>query len=241
MLPDLPIHVPAIFILCTIATLLLFYWILKNSPITASLRNSIVGGLIAWLLIQGLIAKSGFYAKDLDAIPPNFALAFGPPFVFMTILFLTEKGRKFIDSLPLYQITWLNVVRVPVEIGLFYLAVGGAIPELMTFEGRNFDIIAGITAPFIAYFGIKKEKIGRIGLLIWNVAMLALLINIIVNALLAAPTPLQQFALDTPNYGVLFFPYNWLPSFIVPIVFFGHLVSIRRLIMAKNVDGKVVS
>ncbi len=235
MLPILPTYVPAIFILCTIATLFFFYWILKNSPITSSSRIKFFGGLIIWLLIQGLIAKSGFYAEDLDALPPNFALAFGPPFIFMIALFFTKKGRKFIDSLPLYQVTWLNVVRIPVEIGLFCLAAGGAIPELMTFAGRNFDIIAGITAPLIAYFGIKKGKIGRIGLIIWNVAMLLLLMGIIVNALLSAPTPVQQFAFETPNYGVLFFPYNWLPSFIVPIVFFGHLVSIRQLMGKKSV------
>ena len=230
MLPNLPIQTSAIFIFCTVTTLLLFYWVLKNSTVKPSLRNSVMLGLTAWLVLQGLVAKSGFYAENLDILPPRFALAFGPPFILMIILFSTKKGRAFMDSLPLYQITWLNVVRIPVEIGLFWLAAGKAIPELMTFAGRNFDIIAGITAPFIAYFGIKKGKIGRTGLLIWNVAMLALLVNIIVNALLSAPTPLQQFALDTPNYGVLFFPYNWLPAFIVPIVFFGHLVSIRLLI-----------
>jgi len=229
MLPDLPIQTSVIFIFCTIATLVLFYWILRNSTISSSLRNKIIVGLIIWLVGQGLIAKSGFYAGDLEALPPRFVLAFGPAFILMIILFITERGRKFMDSLPLYQITWLNVIRIPVEIGLFCLATGKAIPELMTFAGRNFDIIAGITAPFIAYWGIKKGKIGRTGLLIWNVAMLALLINIIVNALLAAPTPVQQFAFDTPNYGVLFFPYNWLPAFIVPVVFFGHLVSIKQL------------
>jgi hypothetical protein len=234
MLPNLPISVPIIFIFCSITTLLLFYWILKNSLISVKSRNLITGGLTTWLVVQGLVAKSGFYAGDLEILPPRFALAIIPPFSVMIILFLTGKGRKFIDSLPLYQITWLNVIRIPVEIGLFYLAVGKAIPELMTFAGRNFDIIAGITAPFIAYFGIKKGKIGRKGLLIWNVAMLALLINIIVNALLAAPTPVQQFAFETPNYGVLFFPYNWLPAFIVPIVFFGHLVSIRRLLKSPT-------
>jgi len=230
MLPNLPIQVPVIFIACTIVTLALYYWVLKNSSIKVGLRNSVMIGLVIWLIVQGVVAKSGFYAGNLDGMPPRFILAFGPFFLLMITLFLTEKGRAFMDSLPLYQITWLNVIRIPVEIGLFWLAAGKAIPELMTFAGRNFDIIAGITAPFIAYFGIKKGKIGRIGLLIWNIAMLALLINIIVNALLAAPTPLQQFAFDNPNYGVLFFPYNWLPAFIVPVVFFGHLVSIRRLL-----------
>ena len=233
MLPNLPNQVPFIFIACAFIALILFRWVLTNSTVGEGKQTRVLIGLSLWLVLQGLVAKSGFYAEDLDALPPRFVLAFGPPFLLMIVLFLTKGGRAFMDKLPLYQITWLNVIRIPVEIGLFWLAVGGAIPELMTFAGRNFDIIAGITAPFIAYFGLRKGGIGRVGLLIWNVTMLALLINIIVNALLAAPTPLQQFALDTPNYGVLFFPYNWLPAFIVPVVFFGHLVSIRQLLQQE--------
>ncbi|MGK0364684.1 MAG: hypothetical protein ACI85O_001742 [Saprospiraceae bacterium] len=230
MLPSLPIQDPAIFIFCTIATLLLFYWVLKNSSLKPSTRNGIMIGLIIWLTVQGLVANSGFYSEGLDALPPRFVLAFGPFFLLMIVLFLTEKGRAFLDSLPLYEMTWLNIIRIPVEIGLFWLAVGGAIPEIMTFAGRNFDILAGISAPFVAYFGIKKRKIGRVGLLIWNVVMLVLLINIIVTAILAAPTPLQQLAFDNPNYGILFFPYNWLPAFIVPVVLLGHFASIRQLL-----------
>jgi len=79
----------------------------------------------------------------------------------LTILFLfaRQKGREFIDSLPLKNLTYLNVVRIPVEIVLFWLFLNQAVPELMTFEGRNFDIIAGITAPIVAYFGLTKSKI----------------------------------------------------------------------------------
>ncbi|TAH22438.1 MAG: hypothetical protein EAZ08_00730 [Cytophagales bacterium] len=49
--------------------------------------------------------------------------------------------------MPLKNLIYLNIVRIPVEIILFWLFVNKAIPELMTFEGRNLDIIAGITAP----------------------------------------------------------------------------------------------
>jgi len=230
MLPDLPLYVPLLFILTTLAKFILFVYVLKKSTLHSMSSLRILIAMIVWLALQGVIAKSGFFAQNLDVLPPRFILVVVPPFLVIIILFLTRKGLRFIDQLPLYQITWLNVVRIPVEIGLFYLAMGKAIPELMTFAGRNFDIIAGITAPIIAYFGIKKSKIGKVGLLVWNIAMLALLVNIIVNALLAAPTPLQQFAFDTPNIGVLYFPYSWLPGFIVPVVFFGHLVSIRRLL-----------
>jgi len=62
----------------------------------------------------------------------------------------------------------------------------------MTFTGRNFDILAGITAPLIAYFGFTKAKLGSKIILLWNIICLGLLIAIIINALLASPSPIQQ-------------------------------------------------
>jgi hypothetical protein len=133
------------------------------------------------------------------------------------------------DSLPLKLLTYLNVVRILVELVLYALFVFKAIPELMTFEGRNFDILAGISAPFVAYFGFTRLRIGRKALLAWNIICLGLLLNIVVNALLSAPSPVQRFAFEQPNIAILYFPFSWLPAFIVPVVLFGHLVSIRQL------------
>ena len=43
-------------------------------------------------------------------------------------------------------------------------------------------------------------------------------------------TPLQQFGFDQPNRVIGNFPFSWLSTFVGPIVLFGHLVSIRRLL-----------
>ena len=128
----------------------------------------------------------------------------------------------------------MNIIRIPIEIILYWLFLYKTIPELMTFEGRNFDIIAGISAPYIVYFGFKKTKLSKKAILAWNIICLGLLLKIIANALLAAPSPIQKFAFDQPNIAILYFPFSWLPTFIVPIVLFGHLVSIRQLIKNKK-------
>jgi hypothetical protein len=65
---------------------------------------------------------------------------------------------------------------------------------------------------------------------VWNFICLGLLLNIVINAILAAPFPFQQFAFDQPNRGVLYFPFIWLPGFIVPAVLLSHLVNIRQLL-----------
>ena len=99
----------------------------------------------------------------------------------------------------------------------------------MTFTGRNFDILAGLTAPLIYYFGYVKQKLNRTTLIIWNLISLGLLLNIVINALLSAPSPIQQFAFDQPNTAILYFPFSLLPTFIVPVVLFAHLVVLRQL------------
>jgi hypothetical protein len=104
------------------------------------------------------------------------------------------------------------------------------VPQIMTFEGSNPDILSGITAPLAVLLFFRNGKIKRYGLLIWNLICLGLLTNIVVIAALSAPTKLQQFAFEQPNLAIAEFPFVWLPGIVVPLVFFAHLVSIYLLL-----------
>ncbi|MDR7129731.1 uncharacterized membrane protein HdeD (DUF308 family) [Algoriphagus sp. 4150] len=233
MIENLPPYISLTFGLTTVAILLLFFWTVKNSSSQLTRQNSIkiIIGLTLWLIVQAVLTLKNIYNSDKNSLPPKILL-FGilPAILTIIVLFTTQKGRQFIDSLPLTNLTYLNIVRVPVEIVLFWLFLNKAIPELMTFEGRNFDIIAGITAPIIAHFGLTKGKINRTIILAWNFICLGLLLSIVANAFLSAPSPLQKFAFEQPNIAILNFPFSWLATFVVPIVLFGHLASIRQLL-----------
>lgn len=237
MIEALPMYISLAFGLTTIATLLLLAWVVKNAytPKTRKKTTLILIGMIIWLMIQAILTMNNVYNTNTDSLPPKIVI-FGilPTILTLIFLFATQHGRVFMDSLPLRNLTYLNIVRVPVEMVLFWLFVHKAIPELMTFEGRNFDIIAGITAPFVAYFGLTKAKLSRAVVLVWNVICLGLLLNIVVNAFLSAPSPIQRFAFDQPNVAISYFPFSWLPTFVVPIVLFGHLASIRQLSKPKH-------
>lgn len=56
-------------------------------------------------------------------------------------------------------LSYVHIIRIPVELVLYRLFLNGIVSELMTFKGRNFDILAGITAPLIGFFGIGQSKI----------------------------------------------------------------------------------
>ncbi|NRF40414.1 hypothetical protein [Pedobacter foliorum] len=236
MIAGIPLFVNLFFVLTVLFTLFLFHGVVKNSSsITVSAKaNRLLIVLIIWLIVQSVLALNHVFSIDTTSFPPKIALIGVLPAILTIILvFLTKSGRNFIDELPILNLTYVHMVRIPVEITLYLLFMYGAVPELMTFEGRNFDILAGISSPLVAYFGITKGKMAKGSLLAWNVICLFLLLNIVVNALLSAPSPLQKFGFDQPNIGVLYFPFSLLPAFIVPVVLFSHLVSIRQLLINK--------
>ncbi|MHA7059504.1 hypothetical protein ACWGOQ_0019925 [Aquimarina sp. M1] len=212
-----------------ILTTLLSLWLFFK----ASDNKKILYSIILWMLIVGVLGVTGFYQK-FGTVPPRFTLLLAPTILFVLILFTNKKSKKLIDSLSIKYLTIVHIVRIPVEITLYYVFLSGLIPDLMTFDGYNYDILSGITAPIIYYLVFVKKTIGRTGLLIWNIACLALLINILTIAVLSAQTPFQQLAFDQPNIGVTYFPFVWIPAVIVPIVLFSHLTSIRQLILIKK-------
>jgi hypothetical protein len=108
----------------------------------------------------------------------------------------------------------------------------------MTFEGRNFDIMSGLTAPFVFYFVFIKKTLGTKVILIWNLVCLGLLINVVTNAILSAPFPFQKFSFDQLNIAILYFPFVWLPCCVVPLVLISHLAAIRTILGKTKVHNR---
>lgn len=223
MLTNLPTYIIIVFLLTIALTLCLFVLSAKNKTLVSVI-------LLLWLLLTGILSFKGIF-QNTTAVPPRLALIMVPALVFIILLFATKKGRSFTYALHLKELTILHIVRMPVEIILFLLASRKVIPELMTFAGRNFDILSGITAPIVYFICFRNSQLtNRKLLLAWNFICLGLLLNIVVNAVLSIPFPFQQFAFEQPNIAVLYFPFTWLPCFIVVIVLYSHLSAILKLL-----------
>jgi hypothetical protein len=219
---NLPQYVHIVFWFATLLAVFLFAKATKQ-PILVFMV------LTAWLGLQAFISLKRFYLVT-DTFPPRLVAAVIPTLVTIILFFAFKKGRLWMDTLNPATLTFLHIVRIPVEMVLFWLFVHKHVPELMTFEGRNFDIISGITAPLVFYFGYIKKVLSTGILLLWNFICLALLFNIVIHAVLSAPFAFQQLAFDQPNIAVLHFPFVWLPCCIVPLVLFSHLICIRHLL-----------
>lgn len=237
MTPDLrylqtpiPFGLALAFALTTALTLAIWLWAVRQA---APKRVALVGTiLVGWLgLLSGLAA--GNFFLDVRAIPPRLPLILLPPLAAIAGLWLTRSGRRFLDALPLAPITYLHTVRIPVELVLLGLYTCHQLPVEMTFEGRNFDILAGLTAPLVGYFLARNPVANRRWLVGWNLLCLLLLANIVLTAIVAAPGPQQQLAFGQPNVAVLKWPLVWLPGFVVPVVLLSHLAALRQLLRSR--------
>jgi hypothetical protein len=225
VMSNLPIYIPIVFILTTLLTVGFFYRASEYRKVVLL----IAGG---WLLLQGLLAGSGFYTVT-DTVPPRFLLLVLPPLLLTVGLLATRRGWQWAGQMDQGTLTLLHTVRIPVELVLFWLYQHKGVPQLMTFEGRNFDILSGITAPVIYYLGYYKKSIPAKWMLVWNLLCLGLLLNIVIHAVLSAPFSFQQLAFDQPNIAVLHWPYALLPGCIVPLVLIAHWVAIGQLLRKR--------
>jgi hypothetical protein len=220
-MPPIPAYISVVFLIAVLFTVFFFYKATKS--------RGIVLISLAVLLVQGVLSYSGFYT-DTNTLPPRQVFILLPPLLLYIVLFATVKGRNWLANLDLRWLTLLHTIRIPVELVLLWLFQQGTLPQLMTFEGRNLDILAGMTAPILFYFVFIRQRMGARVLLIWNLICIGLVLNILINGLLSVPGIFHKQAFEQPNIAVLHFPYTLLPAFIVPVVLLAHISAIYQLL-----------
>lgn len=223
MIETIPIWVEILFIIVFLITLLFFY-LSNGQPVKLLVL------ICAWALVQSGLALSGFYLHQSRF--PRFILVLLPAFLFMGYGLLPQNITWMLSKRDVRLSTFLHTVRLPIEIILFKLYLNKMTPQLMTFEGRNFDIVIGITAPIVGYLYLKK-RISKIKLIAWNIIGIFFVCFILINGILPSELPFQQFAFDQPNRAVNFFPFTLLPAVIIPIVIWTHITDIIKLSIDK--------
>ena len=180
----------------------------------------------AYLIVPGVLALSGVL-NQYEPVPRPIVLVVALTALTLRVAF-SPFGARLASSLSLASLVGFQFFRVPVELVLHRLAVEAVIPYVMTYVGWNFDILTGFSAAVLGFL-LARRSIPRTVLLMWNVAGLLLLANIVAIAALAAPVPFQFFTDGPSNTLPSSFPYVWLPTVLVQLALFGHLLLFRRL------------
>jgi hypothetical protein len=229
-LDTIPLQVYLLFSAVVIAVILFLFFAFKLSENRNAFTNRLAFTfLLGWPIIVFVFTWFDFF---LDFKPPPRLMLFVAFPVLITLALLAfPSSRKVLHSLPITVLTHIHIIRIPVEIVLWWLAIQGVVNKEMTFEGANFDILSGITAPAAAIFLFGKN-LNRRGAIIWNLIALGLLFNIVIRAISLTP---YFYDGEYPNVAVFYFPFILLPTLVVPAVLFSHLVSLNQLFFKREV------
>lgn len=209
--------------------LTLFVWAALAALIARHARPAlpVVGASALWLLLTGVLASAGFF-RNFVALPPRIPVFVAAEFGALIWLIFFSRWRNELTRIPPRLIVAMQCFRVPVEILLGTLAARHLLPVEMSFHGRNFDVITGITAlPLAAWMATHPGR-GRKLLFTWNVMGLCLVTAVVAHGMLSTPYRFQQIHLSVDNYIIGYFPVNWLPMFLVPVAYALHFVSLRQ-------------
>jgi hypothetical protein len=185
-------------------------------------------GLLGWLLVTGAAASNGFFA-DFSTLPPRVALAIVPAFLALLAIGFSPWAGKLSAALPQHGILYVQSFRIVMELILWQLYLSGAMPRVMTFEGRNFDLLTGATALVLAFLWQRGKLRSPRLLVAWNVMGIAILALTVSQGFLSAPTRFQLIHDEVDNVLIGGFPFIWLPAFVVPFAFLLHILSLRKL------------
>jgi hypothetical protein len=186
-----------------------------------------LAGLSEWLSASGILS-------DFSSFPPKFLLVIIPPLIAILILTFHRKFRMFLAHVPPQWLIYLQTFRLPVELFLWWLFLGHAIPKQMSFEGRNFDVLTGLSAPLLGYLCYGKGRKLHTLAVIWNIFGLVLLLNIVITAILSLPLPFRVFMNEPDSSFVTTFPCVFLPAALVPLAYSMHFFSLRKIWLVRR-------
>jgi hypothetical protein len=225
--------VVAAFIIIPVAILLGLVWATaiawrrsgetRSTTVRATSAVAIVSA--AWMAVTWGLADSGLL-RQWDRMPPPFAIFIIATAALAVTLAFSNVGHRIARNLPLWALVGVQGFRLPLELAMHAMYERGVMPEQMSYSGRNFDILTGVTAVILGALLASGRGRSLVGW--WNALGLALLANVVTVAVLSTPI-FRYFGDEQLNTWVTFVPFVWLPAVMVLAAFAGHLVIFRAV------------
>ena len=176
-----------------------------------------------WLMTVYLLSSNGWISV-WNAFPPRIPLLVFTAIAAYVVSVQTRVAKSSLIATPMWLPVLIQTFRIVVEFALWQLHREGSVPIQFTLEGRNIDMLVGLTAPLIA-LGIAMKRIGPKSTMAWNLFGLSLLINAMFIAATSSPGPQHLDWPGEPFTAIATWPLVWLPSFLAPTAVFLHLAS----------------
>jgi hypothetical protein len=200
-------------------------------------RLTVAGVLVAWFVLVLAIGAGGALdpARGLGVPALGFTVVL-PVAALVCAFFAFAPIRAALLATPLPALVAVNTIRI---LGVIFVALyaAGRLPAPFAPSAGWGDIIAGVAAPPLAWSIARFGARVRTLTLLWNLFGAADLVNAIALGALSAPGPLNAFAGPPTSAIMTTLPWLLIPGFLVPSLFFIHVVIFYRLLAKTQVTG----
>lgn len=195
-------------------------------------KRAVRAAVLTALWLAATFAAGASGRLRFDTLPPTMMVLMAISWAVALRVGLSATGARLAEWTPLSILVGVQAFRLPLELLMHRAAGEGLMPVQMSFSGRNFDIVTGTTALLLGVaLWARRERVPLGVVAAWNLMGTLLLANVLVIALLSAPTPLRVFMNEPANTWIAHAPWVWLPAVFVPAAIAGHVLVFRRLRM----------
>jgi hypothetical protein len=201
-------------------------WRQRSSPRTAVVAGIATLVLVGWMLFTSLAAWRGFYLPPADrSSPPAVGIQLVIALAGLSLaLVVSPSLRSLLTNQQ--NLIRLNVWRL---VGAVFLALmfTRQVPALWALPAGVGDVLVGAAAFWVA--GGLDLPGGRRRAVIFNLLGMLDLVVAIGLGMMTSPGPVQIFHTTPTSELVTHFPLVLVPTFLVPLAFMVHIVSLWQL------------
>lgn len=202
-------------------------------------RAWIVKSILIFAAVVGVSLAAGASGKlsKFDRLPPPmagfFVLIIGAAFG----IAFSRFGTLLVKHTPMSWLIGFQGFRILAEAVIYAGLREGIAPVQMSFEGYNFDIVTGVSAPIV--MALLRKRDNRALAYAWNLFGVAALTAIAFIAFTSMPLPIRIF--DELNLWVTRAPHVMLPGVLVLAAITGHILAFRKLAAERVPAGEAVT
>ena len=185
----------------------------------------IIIAVITWLLLALVVGKYRLLATFAPPFPQ--VVLFGLTLILLLLCWKLSVFRNWVFNLDIRVLVLVHLSRF---IGIYFLILHsqGELPYAFAVPGGLGDIAVATTAIFVSLISSASGVKGFRILLIWNVfGLLDILFVIATAGRLGMADPGSINALTR-------LPLSLLPTFLVPIIIFTHIIIFVRLVKIRS-------
>ncbi len=190
-----------------------------------------MGGIILFTFAWFLLALVAGATRLLALIPPPFpqAVLFCLVILLLVLFWKANVFRNWSLNVGIRIFLLIHIIRF---VGIYFLILygRGELPYDFAVPGGWGDILVATTSILVMFFSPTSGLIGFVIYFVWNLlGFLDILLVVITAGRLAMADPNSMIAITK-------LPLSLLPTFLVPIIIYSHLIIFIRLWRSNRKD-----